>query len=105
MSNCTSSCFGLRHSGFVISPLALLVARIAAHDVHLAFAAHDLAVLANPFDAGADFHGLAPRPLAFKAKRLIVMLSPNSARASLQGGRGSCRAALFGRSGSPARQE
>jgi hypothetical protein len=31
--------------------------RIAAHDEYDAPAANDLAVLTNPFDAGADLHG------------------------------------------------
>jgi hypothetical protein len=35
----------------------LLVARIAAHDAHHATAAHNLALIANSPDTGADFHG------------------------------------------------
>jgi hypothetical protein len=37
--------------------LPLLVPGVGANDVHPALAAHDLAILANPFDAGSDFHG------------------------------------------------
>jgi hypothetical protein len=37
--------------------LALLMSRISANDVHPSLAAHDLAVLANPFDARSNFHG------------------------------------------------
>jgi hypothetical protein len=36
--------------------LALLVARIAAHDVHDATAADDFTLVANTLDAGFDFH-------------------------------------------------
>jgi hypothetical protein len=35
----------------------LLVARIAAHDADHATAAHNLALIANSPDTGADFHG------------------------------------------------
>src|SRR5262249_55720444 len=38
-------------------PLALFMPRIAANHVQPAVAAHDLAVFANTFDAGAHFHG------------------------------------------------
>jgi hypothetical protein len=36
--------------------LALLVPRIAAHDVHDTTTAHDLALVANPLDACLYFH-------------------------------------------------
>src|SRR4051794_839589 len=38
------------------SALALLVARVLADDVDLAPAANDLAVLADPLDAGSNLH-------------------------------------------------
>ena len=37
--------------------LALFVARIGAGHIDATFAADDLAVLADPPDAGSDFHG------------------------------------------------
>jgi hypothetical protein len=37
--------------------LPLFVAGVAAHDVHHAAAADNLAILANTLDAGTDFHG------------------------------------------------
>src|SRR4051812_20030742 len=44
------------------SALSLLVFGVAgADDVHLAPAAHDLAVLTDPPDAGSDFHRAAAR--------------------------------------------
>src|SRR5580693_10056465 len=39
------------------SALALLVARVFADDAHDAFSADDLALVADLFDAGTDFHG------------------------------------------------
>src|SRR5438105_5804969 len=37
--------------------LPLFVPGIGTNDVHPTFAPHDFAVLANPFDAGSNFHG------------------------------------------------
>jgi len=37
--------------------LPLFVACVGTNDVHSPFAPHDFAVLANPFDAGSNFHG------------------------------------------------
>jgi hypothetical protein len=37
--------------------LTLLVPGVRANDVHLALAADDLAILANPLDAGSNLHG------------------------------------------------
>jgi hypothetical protein len=36
--------------------LFLLMLGVGADDAHDSFAAHDLAVLTNPSDAGSDFH-------------------------------------------------
>jgi hypothetical protein len=46
------------------STLTLLVARIAANDVQLPVAAHELAVLANSLHAGSNLHRRLPRALA-----------------------------------------
>src|SRR5262249_37766772 len=46
-----------RHAGALLAlALALLVARVAANDVQPALATDQLAVLANTFDTGANFH-------------------------------------------------
>jgi hypothetical protein len=43
--------------------LTLFVTRIAAHHIDATFAAHDLAVLADSFNASSDFHlFLTPGP-------------------------------------------
>ena len=47
--------------------LALLVLLIDANDVNAALAANHLAVLANPFHAGADFHRGTYLPSGWKA--------------------------------------
>lgn len=48
---------GPPHGGLA---LALLMTRIAAHDVDHAATADNLALVTNPFDAGTDFHGGTP---------------------------------------------
>src|SRR4051794_3683786 len=45
--------------------LPLLVAGVLADDVHLAPAAHDLAVFADSLDAGSDLHRFNPPPSPF----------------------------------------
>ena len=49
----------LRHIDTFRLPLPLLVARIVADDVHHTSAAHNFAVVAQSFDASADFHNTA----------------------------------------------
>jgi hypothetical protein len=43
--------------GYTALALALLMARVTAHDEDHAAAANDLATLADALDAGADLHG------------------------------------------------
>jgi hypothetical protein len=45
--------------GNAVLALPLFVARVAAHDVHHAPAAHNFAVVAQTLNAGADFHDRA----------------------------------------------
>jgi len=40
--------------------LSLLMARVTAYDKHHALAADDLALVANPFHAGSNFHRFSP---------------------------------------------
>jgi hypothetical protein len=48
-----------------LSPLPLLVARVAADDQKLAVPSHELAVFTYPLDTRTDFHGSIPSPTAF----------------------------------------
>jgi hypothetical protein len=47
----------LRRGRYAGLTLALLVLGVLADHAHDAFAADDLAVLTDTFDAGSDFHG------------------------------------------------
>ena len=57
------------------STLTLLVARIAAHDVHHSTATHDLALIANAFHASSDLHRNHPALISAP----IVLTTPSVA--------------------------